>query len=80
MNSKKKLFTVLFAVALVVVGSASLLAPGAESLPSQEVTTVYYSSPAKTAIVGIKILSCYGGIGQQGSTSAYYDRFEEPCF
>jgi drug/metabolite transporter (DMT)-like permease len=78
--NRKKLVTAVLAVVLVVVGAATLLAPGAESLPSQEVTTIYYSSPAKTTIVGIKILSCFGGTVQDGTTSAYYDRFQEPCF
>jgi hypothetical protein len=78
--NRKNLVIAVLALVLVAGSAATLLAPSAESLPSQEVTTTYYSNSSKTEVVGFKILTCFGGTLTSGSTSAYYTREQEPCF
>lgn len=60
---------------LMIMASAMV----ARALPSNEVTTLYYSDANKTQVVGGRILLCSGEKGSWGRSTQYISRESEPC-
>lgn len=74
----RRLVGALALLTLVGTGGA-FLAHDTEAGPANHVEYTYYSSAAKTSIVGIRMLTCSGYTFRSGSVTPYFDVFEEPC-
>jgi uncharacterized protein DUF6289 len=69
--SKNRIFGLLLALVLLV-GAFTIAVPNtAQALPSNEVTTTYYSDATLTNVVGEHILLCTGGYYDWGQRTAY---------
>ena len=67
------------AVVLAACGLAAGLAPAAIALPGSSVGTYYFSTAAKTKLVGHSHLSCGGGFAKSGKITPYYEAYDTPC-
>ena len=76
----KRLAFGVAALALVAVAGFGLLTEKVDAVPANEIHITYYSSPAKTTIVGIYERYCTGTVLQYGSKTRYHDEFQIPCF
>jgi Family of unknown function (DUF6289) len=77
---KNQIFGLLLALALLTGVFTLALPENAQACPSNEVTTTYYSTAAKTTIVGERTLLCdCGGIIGWGSQTAYHTKTSFPC-
>jgi len=73
--TKNRIIVGLLLVFALVAGAFTI----AEALPSNEVTTIYYSDASKTDEVGERTLLCSGGWIKWGTTSAYANKYSVPC-
>ena len=66
-------------IVLATCGLVGALAPAALALPGSSVDTYYYSTAAKTKLVGQSHLTCQGGFRKSGKITPYYDAYDAPC-
>lgn len=77
--TKNRFFGCLLALALLA-GAFTLGVPEtAQALPSNEVTTTYYSDASKTDVVGERILLCSGGWISWGIKTSYATQYSVSC-
>lgn len=66
-------FVLLVATLCLTASSA------ARALPSNEVTTEFYSDPSRSTLVGERILTCGGGHAMWGRKTAFSEKSSSPC-
>lgn len=67
-------------VALALIASAiagGFVGTADAALEHREIT--YYSSPAKTEVIGLRMYTCSGHLYRYGSVSPYNDEWSIPC-
>ena len=76
----KRLAFSVAAFALVAGAGFGLLTESTDAGPAYAKYITYYSSPAKTTIVGSYEIDCWGNVLSFGSKTRYNDEYLIPCF
>jgi hypothetical protein len=78
---RNRIFGLLLALALLTGAFTLALPKNAQACPSNEVRTTYYSTAAKTTVVGQKTLQCDClGYTSWGIQTSYYTQTSYPCY
>ncbi|MEM7050612.1 MAG: DUF6289 family protein [Acidobacteriota bacterium] len=70
----------VFGLLLTALAVTGFVTGEAQGGPAEEILHIYYSSPAKTQVVGSWLLTCWGSRYSNGQRTAYRDTYTTPCF